>query len=355
VFAAPVQTAKAAAGKRSRKRQTGPAIGGHPDRNSTLWFSFFQGAPSWPFRATSKSYEISYRNAVGFQLNEQAGKLRALCGSASYKGSKKSQIEDRFDDLAANEKVGRNTDTINSDASAERRWIIKPRIQQVAPLIDRDDELPTEIDVKSPLAVQTAKAIRRAQDDRFLQGYFGNAYTGEEGVTAVGFKAGNIVAANQDEAGNAGITLNKLIYLRALMASQFVDLESEMPVMLVTSKQQKDLLKLIQIQSRDYNGDRQVLQSGNVLEFMGFKFVPCEYGNQKAFPLGYGLSDGGGGIRKVPVFVPSGMHWGTWTDFYGKITERDDKNLSTQIYAETCGAAVRLNEDKCYQMLCLES
>jgi hypothetical protein len=128
----------------------------------------------------------------------------------------------------------------------------------------------------------------------------------------VPFKAGNIVAANQDEGGNAGITLNKLIYMRALMASQFVDLEAEMPVMLVNSKQQKDLLKIVQVQSKDYNGDKQVLQSGNVLEFMGFKFVPCEFGNQKAFPLAFGLSDAGGGIRKVPCFVPSGMHWGTW-------------------------------------------
>jgi hypothetical protein len=174
---------------------------------------------------------ISYRNAVGFQLNEMPGKLRRLCGSsASYKGSKKAQIEDRFDDLTRSEKIGRNTDTVNVDVSAERRWIVKPRIQHVAPLLDRDDELPTEIDVKSAIAVKTAKAIRRAQDDRWLQGFFGNAYTGEEGATAVPFKAGNIVAANQDEAGNAGITLNKLIYMRALMASQFVDLEAEMPV-----------------------------------------------------------------------------------------------------------------------------
>jgi hypothetical protein len=299
---------------------------------------------------------ISYRNAVGFQLNEIPGKLRRLCGTAgNYKGSKKSQIEDRFDDLYAEEKTQRNGDTKNIDVSAERRWIIKPRIQELAPLLDPDDELPTEIDVKSPIAVNTTKAIRRAQDDRFLQGFYGNAYTGEEGATVVPFKAGNIIAANQDEGGNAGITLNKLIYLRALMASQFVDLEAEMPVMLVNSKQQKDLLKIVQVQSKDYNGDKQVLQSGNVLEFMGFKFVPCEFGNQKAFPLAFGLSDAGGGIRNVPCFVPSGMHWGMWEDFYGKISEREDKSMSTQIYARTCGTAVRLNEDKCYILKCLES
>lgn len=300
---------------------------------------------------------ISYRNAVGFQLSEQAGKLKVLVGSsASYKGSKKSQIEDRFDDLQATEKTTRNGDTVNTDVSAERRWIIKPRIQQLAPLIDRDDELPAEIDVKSPIAVKVAQAIRRAQDDRWLQGYFGNAYTGEEGATSVAFKAANIVAANQDEGGNSGITLNKLIYMKTLMMKRFVDTEAEMPVAIITSAQLKDLLKLVQVQSRDYNpGAIQALQNGKVAEFMGFRFLLAEIGNAAAYPLGYGLTDAGGGIRKVPFFVPSGMHWGDWTPFHGKISERDDKQLSTQIYGETCGAAVRLNEDKCFIMNCLES
>jgi hypothetical protein len=50
------------------------------------------------------------------------------------------------------------------------------------------------------------------------------------------------------------------------------------------------------------------------------------------------------------------MHWGQWgEEFFGRVSERADKNYALQIYGETCGAATRVNEDKCYQMLCLES
>lgn len=299
---------------------------------------------------------IEYRLAVGYQLNEMPGKLKVLVGSTGSYADKKVQVEDRFDDLVAAEKVTRNGDTNNVDVSAERRWLIKPRTQNVAPLLDRDDLIATKIEVKSPIAVQTAKAIRRAQDDRWLQGYYGNAYTGEDGATAVPFKSANIVAVNQDEGSNAGITLNKLIYMRMLMQSKFVDFESESPIAIITSKQHRDLLKITQIQSADYNPQATLaLQKGEALNFMGFTFITAEIGNSAAYPLASTLTVDGSGYRRVPFFVKSGMHLGVWTDFYGDISPRADKNYSTQIYAETCVAATRLNEDKCFQMLCNEA
>lgn len=297
---------------------------------------------------------VEYRLAVGFQLNEIPGKLETLVGSTATYSDKRAQIEDRFDDLVAQEKVVRNGDTINSDVSAERRWIVKPRTQNVAPLIDRDDAISTKIELKSPIAIQTAKAIKRARDDRWLQGYYGNAYTGEDGATAVPFKAANVMASNYGEAGASGITLNKLIGMRKLMLQRFVDTESEMPVCLYTAEQLEDLLRLAQIQSRDYNPQAtQALQNGQVTSFMGFKFVPAEISNAAAYPLGAALTLNGG-ERQVPFFVPSGMHFGSWTDFFGRVTERDDKNFSMQVYGETCGAATRVNEDKCFIMKCVE-
>src|SRR5437868_5648998 len=91
---------------------------------------------------------IEYRKAVGFQLNEMPGKLRQLVGSSAPYSSKKAQIVDRFDDLQAQERDGRNTDTRNVDGSVERRWIVKPKPMDVSPLIDRDDQLATEIGIQ---------------------------------------------------------------------------------------------------------------------------------------------------------------------------------------------------------------
>lgn len=298
---------------------------------------------------------VEYRLGVGFQLNEQPGKLRPLVGSSGNYSDKMAQIEDRFDDLQVTERTTRNSDTHNTDIDVERRWIIKPRIQNVAPLIDRNDAMSTKLDLQSPISRQTAMAIRRSQDDRWLQGYYGTAYVGETGVTGVPFKASNIMAVNTGEAGPAGITLNKLIAMQELFRTRLVDTEAELPVSIITAKQVTDLLKINQLQSRDYNPMLQTaLQAGKPGDFMGFRFVMSEIGNPKPYPNGSTLTVDGSGYRRTPFFVPSGMHWGSWEEFFGKITERNDKNHSMQIYAETCGGATRVNEDKCFQMLCLE-
>ncbi|MGF7151319.1 hypothetical protein FHS96_004982 [Sphingomonas zeicaulis] len=299
---------------------------------------------------------VEYRKAVTFALNEMPGKLKPLATQGSYTG-KKVQIEDRFDELVAREIDTRNGDTQNTDTDVNRRWLVKPKRQSVAPLIDPDDEMATEVGLKSPIATQTAKAIRRAQDDRWLQGFYGTAYTGEEGATAVPFKSANIMAVDYGQTGTpGGITLNKLIRMRRNFVQAFAESEGEMPIAIITGAQLEDLLKISQIQSRDFNPlDVQALQSGKVVTFLGFRFVMAEIGNTKAYPLAASLTVDGTGYRRVPFFMPGGMHFGTWLDFKGKIDERADKNHSTQIAGYTCGAATRILEDKCFQMLCLEA
>lgn len=298
---------------------------------------------------------VEFRLGVGFQLQEQPGKLRPMVGSSGSYSDKSAQIEDRFDDIQVREKTTRNSDTVNTDVDVERRFIHKPRTQNAAPLLDRDDLISTKIELESPISVQTARAIRRANDNRWLQGFYGNAYTGETGATAVPFKSSNILAVDAGEVAAAGLTLNKLIAMQELMRTRLVDIEAEKPIILVTAKQITNLLKINQLTSRDYNPMlSQALQTGQPGDFMGFTFMPTELGNSKVYPDAYTLTVDGSNYRRVPVLVKSGMHRGTWVEFFGKITQRDDKNFSTQIYAETCEAYTRVNEDKCFQMLCLE-
>lgn len=300
---------------------------------------------------------VEYRNGVAFQLNEIEGKLKPLCGSsASYTG-KSAQIEDRFDDLVVREKTERLGDTVNTDIGVERRFIHKPRPQNVAPLIDRDDMMTTPLDLKAPISRQTAKSIRRAQDDRFLQGFYGTAYTGETGATAVAFKSANILPVDAGEAGPKGLTKGKLILLRELITStSLIDLEDVMPIIPVTAKQVTDLLRINEVTSRDYNPQvTQALQNGKVADFLGFRFMPTELGNARVYPHSYTLTVDGSNYRRLPVIIPAGMHWGSWEEFFGKISERADKEHAWQIFAETCGTATRTNEDLAFQMLCSEA
>lgn len=299
---------------------------------------------------------VEYRLGVDYQLNEQPGKLFPLVGSTGSYTDKKAQIEDQFDDLVAEEKTERNGDTKNVDMSAVRRWIVKPRTQNVSPLIDRDDSISTKLDLQSPAAVQTAKAIRRAQDVRWLQGYFGTAYTGEDGASTVPFNPSNILPANAGEVGNVGVSLNKLIEMQMMMEEADLDLESEKPVFIYTAKQKADLLKIAEYQSRDFNPlATQALQDGRVTDFMGFRFVPAQIGSNGAYPGAAALTLDGNGRRLLPVFLPSGLHRGIWTDFWGKVSDRGDKNHSMQIYGETCVAVARVREAKCFLFTADES
>jgi hypothetical protein len=187
---------------------------------------------------------IEYRKAVGFQLNETPGKLKALCGSSALQRRRRRRSRIVSTTCVAVERTTRNGDTDNTDVSLERRWIVKPRPQDVAPLIDRDDQLATEIGIKSPIAVRRPRRSAAPRTTAGSQGFYGNAYTGEEGATQVGFKAANILAVNYNEAGAKGITINKLIGMKKLMMQRFVNLENETPICIYTAEQLEDLLSI---------------------------------------------------------------------------------------------------------------
>lgn len=296
---------------------------------------------------------VEFGLAVDYQLNERPGVLRQLVGSSATYTDKSAQIVDRFDDINAEEKQGRNEDTNNIDLSAERRFIHKPKSQDLAPLLDRDDMRTTKLDLKSPAAVQVSKAIRRAQGIRWLQGYYGTAYTGETGATAVPFKSANIMAS-----GGVGITLNKLIAMQELLGERLVASEEEPEEVfsIITAKQRTDLLKINEMRSRDYNPNLPaMLQTGKPAPFMGFTWIFSQLGDSRVYPGATSLTVDGSNDRRVPFFVKSGLHWGNWEEQFVRVTERSDKKFSWQIYAETCGAAARVHEDKCFQMLCTES
>jgi hypothetical protein len=272
---------------------------------------------------------------------------------------KKVQIEDQFDDLTAQEKIARNGDTNNVDisaraplarqaADAERRSAARPR----RPHFDQDRRQVADRD-------PDRQGVRRAQDDRWLQGFYGNALTGEDGATVVPFKAANIVAVNQDEGGNAGITLNKLIYMSALMDARFSDEDEDdgERYAIITSKQKKDLLKLIQVSVEGLQpaaDPRPAEREGASRSWASpsssrDRQRQCLSARRRADRRRRRLSAACRSSRSPASTRARGP---TST---AAITERDDKQFSTQIYAETCAAVTRTNEDKCFQMLCLES
>ncbi|GGO95024.1 phage capsid protein [Stakelama pacifica] len=295
---------------------------------------------------------VEYQKNTTFKLNQKPGLIYPLAGSTSMYSGASSQIEDQFDDdFNLEDKDGINTDTNNRDASSERRWVKKPKSANVAPLRDRDAMKATSVDIDSPLVEGTARGTRRYHDDKFIEGYFGTAWTGEHGDTPVPFKAGNRIVVDLGGAAT-GLTEDKIIALAEAYELADCDIEEEQPIVLLTPKQVSDLQRIDRYVKSNYDG-RLVLARRELKPWQNLRFMPVNLGSPKAYPRSSKLTKSET-TRMLPTFMPSGMHRAVWTEFFGRITERDDKNFSKQVYAEACSTATRLMEDKCFILECKE-
>lgn len=295
---------------------------------------------NWTEGTRTNSFQLS----VEYELNAKAGKLSPLVGGQDTFSDKSVEITDRFGDIYLEDKTGRNEDTNHTDIDHSRRWIKKPKSADNAVLLDRDDVKATRVDIKSPIAVQAGTGVRRYHDDMWIVGYFGNAWVGETGDTAIPFKPANIIPH-----GNTGFTEDKLLLLREMMNLNDVDIEAEMPIILLDPKSETALLKIEDYKNSDYQ-DGHPLVRGEIKPWLGFRFVRTNLTSTRAYKRGASLMQPEAGVISLPAFVPSGLYRGVWEEFFGSIDKLPSKKFSWQIYAEACSAVTRIHEDKCYQL-----
>jgi hypothetical protein len=297
-------------------------------------------------------------------MNELHSQFETQCNFKGGVSGEKIEITDRFSDIMPkkiNERLGK---TEFSDSAIERRWIHKQDRIQVAAALDPDDQMATEIPLDSPLAMAVARGIKIGRQDEFLIGFFGNAYTGKDGTTAVPFSSANVFAADYGEtaANYKGLTLNKLRGVRKRARKLLLDNSDPKDKlhMMITADEIEDLLSINEYISRDYNPDsqsgfkpmsegaKQALQNGEVTDFMGIIFEPHEINNAKAFPVGSTLAVNGSGHNRLPVWAQSGMAGREWLLVESHRDQRPDLNHAWQFTAYTNLRYSRIHEDKCF-------
>lgn len=293
-----------------------------------------------------------YSNAVTFEMRQRPGVLAPLVGSTeNYSGQASHRITNRFDFMEMSRQEARNEDTNLTDPDSLVRWIKAEKARDVAVLIDKNDQAVTEVKLGDPIAKEIAEAAQRVHDDEWLIGFFGNGWTGETGDTPVPFDSANVIAH-----GAQGLTLDKLIATQELMGLNDIDFDAApemMPIHMITPRQRSDLLKIAEYKNSDFSGSYPLVR-GEVKPFMGFRFVVFNPDSRARYKHGGALTKSGT-TRKLPVFVPGGLHRGVWTEFWGDIGPRRDKKSNTQIYGEARSAVVRVDERLCYQVECTES
>lgn len=293
-------------------------------------------------------YVAMYTANVRALLTKQGGLLMPYVSQGSYRGEKVQLI----DFIGTVEFIERDTpygDTKLTELEHTSRWISGVEYD-CAILVDRLDLLKMIYDPTSPYVERMREAAARKQDEIIMSKFFATAKTGKTGDTNTAFKAANIVAH-----GGTRMSVAKLRAMRKLIKKRHLDLRTRKPLIAVTAEQIDDLLGEVAVGSSDYNSVKPLVD-GEVSQFMGFTFVPYEDNGTSTGGKGIPTFTDAGplNIRQLPVWVPDGMHYGSWEGLVVTINNRPDKNNIKQLHATFTAGAVRTEEDKVFQLQVVE-
>lgn len=303
---------------------------------------------------TIATYSVPEHHVAMYTANVQAlltktgGLLMPYVDQGSYKGEK-VQLVNFIGTVEFIERDTPFTDTKLTELEHTSRWISGTEYD-CAVLVDRLDLLKMIYDPTSPYVDRMRDAAMRKQDEIIMSKFFATARAGKDGTTNVPFKSSNIILH-----GSTRMSVAKLRAMRKLIKKRHLDLRTRKPLIAVTAEQVDDLLGEVVVGSSDYNSVKPLVD-GEVSQFMGFVFIPYEDN---------GTSTGGKGIptfidsgpvtvRQLPVWVPDGMHYGSWESLVVTVNNRPDKNNIKQLHATFTSGATRVMEDKVFQLQAIE-
>lgn len=274
-----------------------------------------------------------YKSNV-FHLAQQKGsKLRDAVRTESIVG--KSHFFERIGSTAAVKRTSRHADTPRVDTPHSRRKVTMDDYDW-ADLIDDSDKVRLLISPQSEYAKAGAYAMGRTMDDVIIAAATGNAFGGVSGGSTIALPSGQKIAH-----GSTGLTIAKLISAKEKLDAANVD-PDEARTIVCSAKQISDLLGTTQITSADFNSVKALVQ-GDIDTFMGFKFIRSER-----------LGTDSNGNRQVLAFTNTSMGLALGKDIQTKISERADKNYSTQVYLCMTIGATRVEDEKVIEIACTE-
>ena len=267
-------------------------------------------------------------------LSQQMGSiLRAGVDEESVTGEK--AFFDQVGAAAAVKRTSRHGDTPLVETPHSRRQVTLETYEW-SDLIDDADKVRMLIDPTSTYARAAAAAIGRSIDDEIIAAATGTAKTGKSGGTSTTLPSGNIIAA-----GNADLTLAKLIQAKKILDNNSVD--PSIPRHIAVGPDQIEaLLNNTTVTSSDFNTVKALVQ-GEINSFMGFQFhVSTRLAKS-------------GNDRTCFAWAEDGIKLAVGKDVMSRIDERADKSYSTQVYYCATFGATRMEEDKVVSIVCDES
>lgn len=301
-----------------------------------------------------------FRDVI-FHLSQQKGsRLRGAVRNESQVGNE--AFYERLGAVTAQKKLSRHADTPQLDTPHSRRRVTMEDYVW-ADLIDKADDIRTLIDPANQYVQAAMWAMGRAMDDEIIAAAIGNAYAGQNGGTSVALPdSQKLVATDGSTSGGVNLNVDTLRRAKRILDANDVD-PSIRRYIAVNALALESLLAETEVTSSDFNTVKALVQ-GEVDTFLGFKFIRTERLVRPSGDATFTLSDGtvGSGMetltastgRSLIAWAEDGLLLSVGQEMEARISERDDKNYSTQAYVEMAVGATRLEEDKVVEILVAE-
>lgn len=282
-----------------------------------------------------------YNKTLELVAQQTRSKLIDKVMTGSHTGTSVSVV-DELESFEMDPVTAVGAPIIHSAQEYTRRWV-RPISFYKAFLRDTFVQLESEIDPQSKLMAGSIAAINRAQDDRILAAFFGDALTGPDGATTTTWASegsSSVVPVNEGGGGsNVGLNVAKLKAALEIIMGNDVDIEEEQIYIGYNAKAHGDLLAEAQIISLDYN-EKPVLKDGRIMSFLGMNFVHTQR-----------VITDSNGYYRLPVWTKKAMHFGTWKAPRGDISQRKDiQGLPWQVYLDGSFNATRVDAKRLVEL-----
>lgn len=275
--------------------------------------------------------------------------LRQVCRMEDVTGD--TMYVERIGATEAQLIADRHGDTPQIDTPHSRRKLTMADYNW-ADLIDTLDRLKMLIDPQSTYAQNAVMAFNRSIDDVIITALGGAAYGGHAGGTTINhydigecgiILSSGVVSTTGAEPADAtatGLTVAKLLTCKQLLDDAEIDPARQRYV--VTNPYNiNQLLNTTEVKSSDYNTVK-ALAMGQINSFMGFNFLMSTRLQADATDTD---------STNCYAFAQDAIVLAISKEPTVRISERDDKNYSTQVYVEMSIGATRVEGPAVVQIL----
>lgn len=298
----------------------------------------------------SELYTVEFSDKLALLSQQKMSRMRGLVMTGTHTGKQASPVE--FTDVGdLQQSSGRAALLTFDEPDHTRRWVNPTSWHSPSAVVDKLDDMRTLLSPQNNYASQQINKFNVKIDEVIIDALFGTAITGETATGSETFDANNVVAV-----GTTDLTVVKVLAGLQILMQNEVDMDDPETVvtMVMTPHQYTTFVQEDEVKNKDF-GNTVFDKNQRITKWNGVEIV---ISNRLLDTAGIRatVNPGASGVREIPLFAKSGVHFGVWEDVNGDIvqqTNRIRKPWAVTTYG-TFGAT-RIEEAKVVKIICKET